>query len=190
MKLIDILPKLKRGPQVVQLKDAAIIAAYSGIKQGDFVVDAGTGGGWLAAFLAQTVGYTGRVVTYEHRKEFYEIAKINFKTLQFKNIRQKFEDIYKGISEKNVDLIALDLANPWKVISSAEKALQDGGFFVAYLPQMTQVIELCKHLKKSKLRLTRVTEVIERNWVVDDQIARPEHMILGHTAFLVFARKH
>ncbi len=190
MKLIDMLPKLKRGPQVVQLKDASVIAAFSGIKSGDLIVDAGTGGGWLAAYLAQTVAPKGKVITYEKRKEFYELAKKNFKTLEFKNIKQKFKDIYKGISEKNIDLVVLDLAEPWKVIKHAEKSLKEAGFFVAYCPQMTQVIELCKKLSKSKLRLAKVTEILQRDWIVDKKIARPEHRMLGHTGFLVFARRN
>ncbi len=183
----QIFNRAKRGPQVILLKDLAIIAAYSGVESGDLAVDAGTGSGWLAMWLARIVGPSGKVVTYETRKEFIKIAEENFKKFGIKNIIIKNKDITKGIAEKNIDLVTLDLPEPWKV--PFVKKLKQGGIVVAYLPQMTQVIQFCKFIKKQKLKLEKVAEIIERDWIVEGRIARPEHHMLGHTGFLVFARK-
>lgn len=189
-KFTDLFKKAKRGPQVILLKDAALIAAYSGLESGCKVVDAGTGSGWLAAYLAKITAPKGEVITYERRKEFVKLAKQNFKLFKLKNIKIKNKDIYDGISEKNLDLITLDLQEPWKVISSAEKALKSGGYLVVYSPQITQVIEFVNALKNSKFKVEKIIEVLERHWKVDGKIARPEFQMLGHTGFLTFARKY
>jgi tRNA (adenine57-N1/adenine58-N1)-methyltransferase len=185
--LPDLLKKAKRGPAVVLPKDFGAIAANTGLGNGWKVVDAGTGSGWLAMQIANIIGKEGKVYTYEIRKEFAKLAKENF--AKFKNVQLKQKDIYRGIAEKNLDLITIDLQEPWKVVKHAEKSLKAGGFFVAYCPQITQVIQLAKEIKKTKLKLVHVSETIERPWIIDGRIARPEHNILVHTAFLVFARK-
>ena len=59
--LVDFMrKKLKRVPQVILPKDASIILAYTGIGEIALVVDAGTGSGFLAIFLAYyiPVSYT------------------------------------------------------------------------------------------------------------------------------------
>lgn len=187
--IIDFLKGARRGPAVVLGKDFGSIVANTGLGAGWKVVDAGTGSGWLAMQLANVVGSDGIVTTYEIRQEFAKIAKENFEKSGLENIRLKQKDIYKGISEKKTNLVTIDLQEPWRVVKHAEKSLVSGGYFAAYCPQITQVILLAKALKKTKLRLVKVSETIERNWIIDNKIARPEHHLLGHTAFLVFARR-
>jgi len=184
----DLLKRAKRGPQVTLLKDAALIAAYSGLESGHRVVDAGTGSGWLAAYLAKIVAPRGKVITYERRPEFVKIAKENFKLFNVKNIKIKMKDIYGGIDEKNLDLITLDLKEPWKVILHAKRALKLGGYLVSYSPQITQVIQFVNSLGEH-FEVERAIEVLERRWKISGQVARPEFKMLGHTGFLVFARK-
>jgi len=152
-------------------------------------VDAGTGSGWLAMQLANVVGDSGKVITYENRKEFVQLAKKNFNNFNFKNIEIKNKDITKGIFERNVDLITLDLQESWKAVKHAAKALKKGGFLAVYCPQITQAIRVVKEIKKTKLALLKVIEATERPWKIEDKVARPEHSFLSFTAFLVFARK-
>ena len=185
----DVLRKARRGPAVVLAKDFGAIAAGTGLGSGWNVVDAGTGSGWLAMQIANVIGPEGTIVTYENREEFAKIASENFKKFGFDNIKLKIKDIYKGIAEKSLNLITIDLQNPWLTVKSAEKALAPGGYFVAYCPQITQAIKLVKELKKAKMNIVKVSETTERDWIIDNKIARPEHHMLGHTAFLVFARK-
>ena len=92
---------------------------------------------------------------------------------------------------KNTDLITIDLPEPWLILQHAGKALKAGKFLVAYCPQITQVIELSKHLNKHNFKLEKVLEVQEREWNVkpESKICRPQHNALTHTAFLLFARK-
>ncbi len=184
----DLLQHSKRGPAVVLPKDASAIIINSGLSCGDAVVDIGTGSGWLASMLAHAVGSSGKIITYEIRKEFVLLAEKNFKFLELNNVKVKLQDATKKINEKNVDLITVDLPEPWLILKNTGKALKAGKFLVAYCPQITQVIELVSKLGNS-FRLEKVLEVQEREWKVHDKVCRPQHNALTHTAFLVFCRK-
>ncbi|MBS3065104.1 MAG: methyltransferase domain-containing protein [DPANN group archaeon] len=185
----DAIKKFKRGPQVILPKDMAAIIFYTGLKSGDKVVDAGAGSGWLSSYLAYIVAPNGKVITYETRKEFAEIARKNYEKLGLTNVKLKTKDLLAGISEKKVDVITLDFKDSWQAIPVAEKALKQGGFLVVYMPQITQVVKFVNELSNSKFKLVKVLEVLERDWKIEGEIARPEHNSLGHTAFLLFARK-
>lgn len=180
---IDRVERIKRGPAVIVNKDIGIIIANTGINSKSKILEAGSGSGRLTAFLANI---SSNVTSYEHKKEIFELAKRNLDDLKLK-VKLKNKDIYKGIDEKNLDAVILDLAEPWKVLKHAEKALKCSGFLVAYLPNVTQIMQLVRSLN-SPFILDKVEEVIEREWYVDDRV-RPVNTILGHTAFLVFVRK-
>ena len=182
---IDNFTKIKRGPALMHPKDVGCIITTTGVGVGSKVVDAGTGQGGLSSFLAR-IGC--KVTSYEKSPEFFELSKNNISNLKLK-VTLKNKDIYEGISEKNLDLITLDLLEPWKVLDPAYKSLKSGGFLVAYLPTITQVIQLSTNLDKNKFYLWKVSETIERKWYSDGLKVRPENMILGHTAFIFFARK-
>jgi len=182
----DELKKIKRGPAIMLPKDVGAIIAYTGINKESVVLDAGAGSGVLSSHLA---GIVKKVVSYERNKEFFKIAKKNFDFLNLKNISLKEKDIYKKIDEKNLDLITLDLAEPWKVLKSAGNALKEGGFLVSYLPNVTQVIKLVKEAKKFSFIHERTIELIEREWHIEDLRVRPKSQMIGHTGFLCFFRR-
>ena len=180
---VDKLEKIKRGPAILTKKDIGEIIAYTGIGSESKIVDCGTGCGVLAAYLGKI---SKNVVSYEIRKEFHEIAQKNLKFLDV-NVKLKNKDITKGISEKNLDLITLDMLDPWNVIKHAKKSLKSGGFLVCYLTNINQVIELANKLEG--FYLDKVLETIEREWHVDGLRVRPKNKGLMHTGFLVFARR-
>ncbi len=168
-----------------------MITAFTGMKDGMTVVDAGAGSGSMVSFLANAVSPSGHVYSYELRDDFLEIAKKNVSTLGFdKVVTIKKGNVYESIEEKNVDLVNLDLPEPWKAIKSVNKSLKVGGYFVTYLPTITQVMLFVSQLKESKnYYVEQVFEVIKRNWIVHEQVVRPETMMLGHTAFITIARR-
>jgi len=180
---VDKLEKLKRGPAIITKKDIGYIIAATGLHRNSKVLDAGTGSGFLTASLARL---TPNVITYERNSEFLQIAKKNFKDLGL-DITIKEKDIYEGIDEKNLDLIILDLPEPWRVIDHAKKALRNGSFFVCYLPTITQVMKLVDN-SKNKFMVEKVVELMEREWYVEDLKVRPKSQMIAHTAFLVFLR--
>ena len=140
---LDKIEKIRRGPAIMQKKDIGIILTYTSINKDSIILDAGTGSGVLSSYLSQ---FVKKVYTYEKDKRFIKIAEDNFKFLKIKNIELKNKDIYEGIKEKNLDLITLDLQEPWKVLKHAEKALKENGYLTTYLPNITQVIEFVKKI--------------------------------------------
>lgn len=182
----DQIRKLKRGPAVVLPKDIGLILTTTGISKDSTVLDAGTGSGFLTFYLAN---FVKKVYSYERHKDFFKIAKKNLETLGFKNVILKNKDIYKGIPEKNLDLITLDVTEPWKALKYCYKSLKFGAFLFAYLPTITQVNKFIKESKKYSFNQEKITEIIERDWHVEDLKVRPVSKIISHTAFLVFLRK-
>ena len=183
--IIDLLRKAKRGPQVILPKDSALITSITGCSPDWKVVDAGTGSGFLALFLAN-IGC--KVYSYEKSKEFYEIAKKNMKNFNL-DVKLKKHDITKGIKEKNVDLITLDMKNPEMVVKHAFKALKSGGWIAVYSMHIEEVKKVYNELKKYDFVDIKILENIQREWQTIKQFTRPKTYMLAHTGFLTFARK-
>ncbi len=183
---IDFIEKMVRKPQIILPKDAGIIAALAGIGKEDVVVDAGTGSGALALFLSNIAK---EVYTYERRKEFYDVAKKNFENANVKNVVLRLRDISEGINEKNVDVITLDLDSPEKIIKLAKQALKPAGFIVIYSPCIEKVKEVVKRLKEENFVEIKVVECLLREYEVKEKCTRPKTKMLGHTGYIIFARK-
>jgi len=184
--IIDFLKKAKRGPQIIMPKDAAAIVGITGCSPEWKVVDAGTGSGFLSMFLAN-LGC--KVYSYEKKKEFFEIARRNSKNFGFKNIFVKNADITKGIKEKELDLVTLDMQNPEKVIKHAFKALKAGGWIAIYSMHIEEVKNVHEELKKYDFVGIKILEDIQREWQSLGKLTRPKNYMLAHTGFLTFARK-
>lgn len=179
--------KLKRGPQIVLPKDFGVIAAFTGIGRQSVAVDAGAGSGFLAISLANICK---KVITYEIREEFAELTKKNIWRAGLKNARVKIADVFEGISERNVDLVTLDLADSDKVVVHAVQALKPGGFIVSYLPHVEQVKKFVDAVRAAnEFEEPFVIESIVREMLVREEGFRPETKGLLHTAYLAFARK-
>lgn len=186
--ILDLLKhKIKRSAQVILPKDIGLILTYTGISSDSEVVDAGTGTGYLALMLANYIS-NGKIVTYEKDKRFAKIAKENIKISGFRNVKLKEKNISKGIDERNVDLITLDLQYPERIIKHAYKALRLGGWLVIYSPTIEEVINVVKEIKKMGFSEVKTIENIVREWKVD-RSTRPETIGLMHTGWLTFARK-
>ena len=183
---VDLWENLKRGPQIVIQKDIGLIITKTGINKESTVVDAGAGTGSLCLALANICKH---VTTYETNGEHVTIVEKNIAMMGFTNITLKKESIYNDIPEHDIDLITLDVPEPWKVLENAEKSLVMGGFVVVYLPNILQVKTFADAIPKSGITMLEVVELLERQWRVEENIVRPEFEMLGHTGFLVFCRK-
>lgn len=177
----DLLKKIKRMPQVITPKDAGFIASYTGIGKSDTVVEAGAGSGMLTIFLANIAK---KVYSYEVREDFYKVVKENLEKCKVKNVVLKNSDVEK-CREKDMGVFILDLGNPEKYLDVARKALKPGGFLVIYSP----VIEQVQRLDFKGFANIETKELIERKWEVARNRTRPRTRMLGHTAFITFARK-
>ncbi len=189
-RFIDRLEGLQRTTQVIYPKDLGYILLEAGVGPGSTVVEAGTGTGFLAATLAWYVRPSGRVYTYEVRRDFYEIALKNFESLGvLPYITPKNKDIQEGIEEDNVDAIILDLPTPWKIAENAASKLANGGVLVVFVPTTTQVEKTLLSLKKTGLRMVEVTEILARKYQPIPGEFRPHSIGVTHTGYIISARK-
>lgn len=186
--VLDLFAKMiTRTAQVILPKDLSLILGYTGVSSDSLVVDAGTGTGYLAVFLANYLP-NGKVVTYENDKRFAKIAKENIKLSGLNNLKLKQKDISKGIDEKYIDLVTLDLQHPEKIVKHAYKSLKVGGWLVVYSPTIEQVIKIIKEIRKVGFSEIKTVENIVREWQTE-RTTRPKTMGLMHTGWLTFARK-
>ncbi len=185
-KLADLWPLLRRGPQVMIHKDIGQILARTGLNSHSEVVDAGGGSGSLCLFLANICR---KVTVYENNPHHLEILKHNVDKCGFPNVIIKPQNIYEGIKELQLDLITLDLPEPWRVTRLAESALKLGGHLVVYLPNLLQVQEFVNSTSGTAIIVGDIIELLERKWKVSGKIMRPEFEMLGHTGFLAFCRR-
>lgn len=187
--LSDYLELMERRCSILLPKDIGMICAYTGIVNGSRVVDAGTGAGTVAMYLANVVGESGHVTTYEIRKDFAEVAERNIREFGFKNIEVKNRDIKEGIDEDDLDLVFLDLPQPWELMEDLHGSLIRGGWAVFYNPYIEQVKILHRVGSKVGFADMRTSEIIEREIEVRKQGTRPRTRMVGHTGYLTFMRK-
>jgi tRNA (adenine57-N1/adenine58-N1)-methyltransferase len=186
----DLVAGIDRKAQIVLAKDASRIVFECDVRSGARVVEAGAGSGALTTVLAWAVAPTGRVTTYELREDFAAHARANLEVSGLAPLVDiKIGDVTKGIAERDVDAVVLDMPNPWDAVEAAAAALRPDGRFAAYTPLVSQVEKTRQALAARGFFDVRTLELIERPWVVHEHGARPDFQMLGHTAFLTFARK-
>jgi len=186
--LNEILKSLKRLPQVITPKDSSLILAYTEIPTDAKIVDAGSGSGFLAIFLAWYCP-KGKVVTYEKRDEFAKVVEANIKKTGLKNIKVKNKNILDGIDEDDLDLVTLDMKDCEKVVPEAYKKLNDNGWLVVYSPYVEQVVKVMEEMKKVCFKDIKCVENIIREWQSNYGFTRPKSQGLMHTGWLSFGKK-
>ena len=177
---LDQIKRITRGPQTLVAKDLAYILYHAGLNKDSIVVDAGAGCGLLAAILGK---YAKQVISYDINKEHLALEEKNLKFLNITNVQLKEGNVYEKIEEKEIDVLTLDLPEPWRVNLDCVK---NGGTIIIYLPSITQVTEFCNTTKE---HIEKVIEIMEREWHVEGKKVRPKSEMLGHTAFLILVRK-
>lgn len=185
----DYIDLMERKCSIILPKDIGLINAYTGLGCGSKVVEAGTGSGATALYFANIVGPTGEVFSYEIREDFTEIARNNIHKFGFKNVSVKNQDINKGIDENQVDMIFLDMPEPWNVVEYAVNSLKVGGYLAAYNPYIEQMLTLNKVMKKNSFSDIRSFECILREIEIKVKGTRPKTRMVGHTGYLTFARR-
>jgi len=186
--LIDYLEKMRKLPQTIQPKDACHIIANTGLHSGQNVVEAGVGSGALTLFLCSIVD-PGTVTSYEIREDFANLSRKNIKEWGTTNSTIKLQDIYEGIDERDIDLVALDLPEPDKVTQHALEALRPGGHIFSFSPTIEQVIRFQDSLRYRDWMEIRTIECIVREYEKRKMGTRPKTLMVGHTGYMTFARK-
>lgn len=186
----DRVETLRRGAQIVGAKDAASLVWNCDVKSGDSVVEVGTGSGALTVALANAVGPTGHVTSYDNRAEALETARWNLDAAGFmERVSLKLRDGRTEIAERDADALVLDIPDPWSAIELAWEALRPCGHLGTFSPNMEQVKETAAAIRKKPFVQVRTIELIEREMEVRELGVRPSFAPLGHTGYLTFARK-
>jgi tRNA (adenine57-N1/adenine58-N1)-methyltransferase len=185
---------MPRAATVVPPKDIAHLVHWADIHPGATVVEAGTGSGALTLGLMRAVGHTGKIIGFELRPDHLNRSRKNIENWPDTRgvpFDLRLGDVHQELLRlENVDRVVLDLPDPQNAVPGAAAALKPGGLVVAYLPGIRQVDAfVLAILDHNGLAEPEVVEVIVRPWVADRQRLRPEQRIIGHTGFLVRARR-
>jgi tRNA (adenine57-N1/adenine58-N1)-methyltransferase len=197
--LADYTLSMTRGAAVVYPKDAGQILAHADIFAGARVVEAGAGSGALSCWLLRAAGEGGLLVSYERRPDFAEIAR--------KNVERYFGGPHPawrlvtgvlpaegaaGVLDDGdgFDRVVLDMLAPWEYAEAAARSLRAGGLICCYVATTTQLSRTVEALRgQGNFYEPAAWETLLRGWHVDGLAVRPEHRMIGHTGFLVTARR-
>ncbi|GGD25633.1 tRNA (adenine-N1)-methyltransferase [Nocardioides daphniae] len=193
--LSEFVVSMPRGAAVIYPKDAAQIVAMADIFPGARVVEAGAGSGALTCSLLRAVGPHGTVTSYERRPEFAEVAQRN--VTQFFGGDHPSWDLRLGDLteelpqlEHRVDRVILDMLAPWECVDVVADALLPGGIVCVYVATTTQLSRVVETLRAhGGFTEPQPWESLVRDWHVEGLAVRPGHKMIGHTAFLVTARR-
>jgi len=187
----DLIQRIKRNTQIMFPKDISHVLMRLDLFPGRRVIEAGTGSGGLTLALCRQVMPTGRVYSYESNPEAQALARANLEALGLlPYVELKIRDIKEGFDETEVDALFLDVRSPWRYVAPAARALKAGGFFGALVPTANQVSDLLEALQgHGEFAFTEVEELILRPYKAVPARLRPADRIIGHTGYLIFARR-
>jgi len=197
--LADFTLAAKRGAAVVYPKDAAQIVAFADVFPGARVLEAGAGSGALSCWLLRAVGDQGTLVSFERRPDFAEIARQNVEQFfggpppAWQLVVGEFgrpEDD-PGLAEPDCfDRVILDMLAPWDCVDAVAAALAPGGLACCYVATTTQLSRTVEVLRgHGGFDEPAAWESLIRGWHVEGLAVRPQHRMVGHTGFLVTARR-
>jgi len=190
--LSEYVVSMPRGAAIVYPKDAAHIITMADIFPGARVVEAGAGSGALTLYLLRAVGASGHVSSYEVREDFAEIARRNVEQVAGPDAPWSLTigDVREVMAEEEVDRLILDMVDPWTCVTLAAERLVPGGIVCAYVATTTQLSLVVETLRADGgFTEPHAWETSMRDWHLEGLAVRPIHGSVGHTAFLVTARR-
>lgn len=195
--LRDFVMSMPRGAAIVYPKDAAQILAEADIFPGATVVEAGVGSGALSLWLLRAIGAKGRLVSFERRDDFAAVARANVETF-IGAVPENWDVVVGDLAEQlgdavapaSVDRVVLDMLAPWDCIDAVADALTPGGVVVCYVATATQLSRVAEYIRVTGLFTEPdANETMVRGWHVEGLAVRPDHRMVAHTGFLVWARR-
>jgi tRNA (adenine57-N1/adenine58-N1)-methyltransferase len=185
----SLLQDSRRNTQIMYPKDIGYILVTMGIGPGSHVVEAGTGSGVLTTALAWAVGPQGHVVSYEVRPDMQNLARKNLEKLGLVDrVDLKLKDISQGLDESHVEILFLDVPNPYDLLEQVYAAMMPGGFFGCILPTSNQVSRMISALHRNNFAFVDICEIMLRFYKANPNRFRPTDRMVAHTGYLVFAR--
>ncbi|GAA3867943.1 tRNA (adenine-N1)-methyltransferase [Leifsonia kafniensis] len=195
--LNDFVMSMPRGAAIIYPKDAAQILAQADIFPGATVVEAGVGSGALSLWLLRAIGPAGRLASFERREEFADVARDNIATFLGHDpanwtitLGDLADTLPDTMEPQSVDRVVLDMLAPWECLGVVSDALKPGGVLLCYVATVTQLSRVAEAIRGSGLYTNPDSnETMVRGWHVEGLAVRPDHRMIGHTGFLITARR-
>ncbi|WP_166872296.1 tRNA (adenine-N1)-methyltransferase [Salinibacterium sp. ZJ450] len=195
--LNDFVMSMPRGAAIIYPKDAAQIVAFADMFPGATVVEAGVGSGALSLWLLRAIGPQGRLHSFERREEFADVARGNVASFLGSDpanwsvtVGDLAEALPAEVEPGTVDRVVLDMLAPWECLPAVADALAPGGLVVCYVATVTQLSRVAEAIRGTELFTNPDPfETLVRGWHVEGLAVRPDHRMVGHTGFLVTARR-
>ena len=188
----DLVPHLPRTAQVIYPKDTGPLIVWGDVFPGATVIEGGVGAGALTIALLRAIGPHGRLISYEIRDDFADLAQRNVATFfgAAPNWTLKRRDLYEGFDETATDRMFLDLPEPGRALPVAAPALRPGGVLVGYVPTALQLKDTVDALQAhTGFGQIESFETLLRHWQVKGLSVRPLHRMVAHSAFIIIARR-
>lgn len=168
-------------------KDIGVIISNTGLCSSDYVLDAGTGSGILAIYLGMIAK---KVVSYEIREEFIELARKNIALSGLTSIELRHGDVVEEIQKLDgkFDVVTLDTSAAAQAVPHVPSILYPGGFVAVYSPFFEHTKEIREAIEKTSYTDVRTIENIEREISFTERGTRPSTARVGHTGFITIAR--
>ena len=189
--LTDYVLSMPRGAAVIYPKDAAQIVHWGDIYPGATVLEAGAGSGALTCSLLRAVGATGSVISYELRQDHADHAVRNVERF-FGSTPQNWSLTVGDLLEHSgqVDRAVLDMLEPWTALETVADNLVPGGVLTVYVATTTQLSRVAEEMRHhGGFTEPSAWESLHRPWHLVGLAVRPEHRMIGHTAFLLTTRR-
>lgn len=193
----DFVMSMPRGAAIVYPKDAAQILAQADVFPGATVVEAGVGSGALSLWLLRAIGPAGRLLSFERREEFADVARGNVATFHGHDpanwsitLGDLAEELPRQAPAASVDRVVLDMLAPWECIDVVSEALKPGGVLLCYIATVTQLSRVAEAIRATGSYTDPASsETMVRGWHVQGLAVRPDHRMIAHTGFLITARR-
>ena len=191
--LNEFTVSMPRGAAVIYPKDAAQILMSADVFPGARVLEAGAGSGALTCSLLRAIGPSGRLISYERRADFANLARRNVESFfgaRPPSWELRVGDLVGSLTGEPLDRVILDMLAPWDCVTALAEVLVPGGVFCAYVTTTTQLAQTVETLRvHTGFSEPEATESIVRAWHVEGLAVRPRHNMVGHTGFVITARR-
>jgi tRNA (adenine57-N1/adenine58-N1)-methyltransferase len=108
----------------------------------------------------------------------------------YSRLRPDSQDAGETPDGGTFDRVILDMLAPWENVAAAARALIPGGLICCYVATTTQLARVVEELRADGGFFEPAPwETLYRGWHVDGLAVRPDHRMIGHTGFLVTARR-
>ncbi|MEM2351159.1 MAG: tRNA (adenine-N1)-methyltransferase [Thermoproteota archaeon] len=187
---VDYIPKLTRRTQVMYPKDIGYMILSLGICSGSRVLEAGTGSGAATMVVASVVKPSGRVFSCDVNEESIRIARKNLERVGLMDYVELIHgDIKNILLDGLFDAAIMDIPDPWDALSKVTELLKPSARICVVVPTMNQLEKVYLAMLESRVAHLETVEIMLRRIRPLEGRVRPESIMIGHTAYLMFGAK-